>query len=265
MGKNKLNPDRLLAEERRRHIVSIIDQKGRATVPELVHEFGVSAVTVRADLDTLAELGALVRSHGGAVKREGPEVDYPIAFKKTLHQSDKERIGRAAAQLVLPHQTLILDSGTTTAEVARHLKLSKIRPITVITNGLNVALELSNAPQISVLILGGMLRPASLSLVGPQAQQMLSQLNADQLFMGVDGLDQEIGLSTPDVLEAQLGALMIKVARSVTVVADSSKFGRRSLSVIGNLDSVDRLITDKDANPEMIAAIRSRGVEVLTV
>lgn len=265
MQKRKLKPHRLLAEERRRHILAILDRTGRVTVDELVGELDVSAVTARADLDALGQLGALVRSHGGAVKLEGPEVDYPIAFKKMLHQLDKERIGQAAAQLILPNQTIILDSGTTTAEVARHLKISKIRPVTIITNGLNIALELSNAADITVLLLGGMLRPASLSSVGPQAEQMLQQLNADQLFMGVDGLDPEVGLSTPDVFEAQLDTLMMKMAKSVTVVADSSKFGRRSLSVIGNMNSIDRLITDIDASAEMIAAVRHRGVEVLTV
>ena len=243
----------------------MLDRAGRVTVDELTEELQVSAVTARADLDALSELGALVRSHGGAVKLEGPEVDYPIAFKKMLRQSDKERIGKAAAQLIQPNQTVILDSGTTTAEVARHLKLSKVRPITVITNGLNIGVELSTAADTTVLLLGGMLRSASLSTVGPHAEQMLRQLNADHLFMGVDGLDPESGLSTPDVFEAQLDALMMKMAKSITVVADSSKFGRRSLSVIGRVEEIDRLITDNEANPAMIAAIRSRGVEVITV
>lgn len=265
MVKRKLKPHRLLAEERRRHILSILDRVGRVTVDELTGELEVSAVTARADLDALAQLGALVRSHGGAVKSEGAEVDYPIAFKKMLHQPDKERIGRAAAQLIEPNQTVILDSGTTTAEVARHLKMSKVRPVTVITNGLNIAIELSTAAEITVLVLGGMLRAASLSLVGPQAEHMLKQLNADHLFLGVDGFDPEVGLSTPDVFEAQLDTLMMKMAKFVTVVADSSKFGRRSLSVIGRVDAIDRLITDVDANPEMVATLRSHGVEVLTV
>jgi DeoR family transcriptional regulator of aga operon len=134
----------------------------------------------------------------------------------------------------------------------------------VITNALNIAMELANLANVSVIMLGGMLRQMSYSLVGPHAEQILRDLNADHTFLGVGGLDPELGLSTPDVLEAKLNALMIRLSRQVTVVADSSKFGQRSLSVIGPVESVHRLITDAKAPPDMVAALRARGVEVLT-
>jgi len=126
-------------------------------------------------------------------------------------------------------------------------------------------MELSSSPELSVVMLGGILRPMSFSLVGPQAEQTLRDLNADQLFLGVDALDPELGLSTPDILEAQLNALMIKVAREVTVVADSSKLRRRSLSVICKVNLIHRLITDTGADPQVVEALREQGLEVLTV
>jgi DeoR family transcriptional regulator of aga operon len=255
----------MLAEERRRKILELLEKEGRVTVSDLVQRFSVSAVTARADLDALSEIGALVRSHGGAVKPASPIQDYPIHFKETLHHAEKVRIGHAASQLVKASQTIILDSGTTTVEVARHLKMLQLRPLTVITNALNIAYELGAVPQVSVIMLGGILRPTSHSLVGPHAEQALRDLNADHLFLGVDGLDPEVGPSTPDLLEAQLNALMIRVSREITVVADSSKFQRRSLSVIARVENLRRVITDDQVEPAVVTALRSHGVEVMVV
>jgi DeoR family transcriptional regulator of aga operon len=257
--------NRLLVEERRRDILATLEAEDRVTVEGLAERYGVSTVTVRGDLDALASAGALVRSHGGAVKRTDPRVDYPIEFKQTLHQAEKARIAEAAARLIQPNQIVILDSGTTTAEIARCLKASKVRPVTVITNALNIAMELTNTPDISVVMLGGMVRPMSYSLVGPQAEQTLRSLRADHLFLGVDGLDPEIGITTPDILEAELNSLMIEVAKEATAVADSSKLGKRSLSVIGKAKALHRLITDKSADEELVSALRAEGVEVITV
>ena len=256
--------NRLLVEERRRDILSILEAEDRVTVEGLAERYGISTVTVRADLDALAAAGALVRSHGGAVKRTDPRVDYPIEFKQTLRQAEKARIGEAAARLIQPNQIVILDSGSTTAEIARCLKASRIRPVTVITNALNIAMALTNTADISVVMLGGMVRPMSYSLVGPQAEQTLRSLRADHLFLGVDGLDYEIGITTPDILEAQLNTLMIEVSREVTAVADSSKLGRRSLSVIGKASAIQRLITDTAADEKHLQALRNEGVEVIT-
>jgi DeoR family transcriptional regulator of aga operon len=257
------NRNRLLVEERRRNILALLESEDRVTVEGLAERYGVSTVTIRADLDALASLGALVRSHGGAVKRTDPRVDYPIEFKQTLHQAEKVRIAEVAARLIQPNQIVILDSGTTTAEIARFLKASKVRPVTVITNALNIAMELTNTSDISVVMLGGMVRPMSYSLVGPQAEQTLRSLRADQLFLGVDGLDPDMGITTPDILEAQLNSLMIEVSREVTAVADSSKLGKRSLSVIAKTEALNRLITDSGADEKHLRALRAQGVEVI--
>ena len=256
---------RLLVEERRRRILEILDGQERVTVEELVTRFGVSAVTIRGDLDALADLGAVVRSHGGALKRADAPDDVPITVKETLHHAEKVRIGHAAAQMIKDGETIMLDSGTTTAEIARQIRFLKLRSLNVITNALNVAMELATMPSVRVIMVGGILRHMSFSLAGPHAEQTLRALHADRLFLGVDGLDPEIGLMTPDVLEAQLNATMIQIAREVVVVADSSKFERRSVSVIAKLESVHKLVTDSGAPPQLLAALKARNIEVIVV
>ncbi len=253
----------LLGKERKRKILQFLESEGRVTVADLAKRFRTSEVTVRCDLDALATMGALVRAHGGAIKKEDPSEDYPIRFKETLHHTEKVRIAKAAAALIRPGQTIILDSGSTTYEVARQIKGQSIRPLAVITNALPIAIELCNVPKTTVIMLGGILREMSYSLVGPQATQALSQLTADHLFLGIAGLDPEIGLSTPDILEAQLNTAMIHVAREVTVVSDSSKFGRWNLSVIAKVDMIQRLITDVRVDAALVAALRNRGIEVV--
>jgi DeoR family transcriptional regulator of aga operon len=254
---------RLLAEQRRRKILDLLERKGQVTVRDLVERFRVSAVTARGDLDVLASNGAAVRSHGGAVQKSEDNQDYPLRFKETLNRAEKIRIGRAAAELVRPNEVIILDSGTTTAEVARQLKALKVQPLTIITNALNIASELLDMSGVSVILIGGLLRPVSCSLVGPQAEAMLKEFHADRLFLAVDGFDLGIGASTPDVLEAQLNGIMIQVSKEVNVVADASKLGRRSVSRIGPLERIHRLITDSRIAPEFADSLRKKGVDVL--
>jgi len=255
----------LLADERRREIVKLLNSDGRVSVEDLVRRFAVSAVTLRADLGQLAKKGVLVRSYGGAMLPQEPHQEYPLNIKRTIYHAEKTRIGRAAAKLIHPHQTVILDSGTTSAEVARAIKASGVAALNVITHALNIAGEFLDASNISVIMIGGIMRHVSGSFVGPQAERLITELHADHFFLGVDGLDPEIGLSTPDLLEAQLNTLMMRISNEITVVADASKLGRRSLSLIGGVESVRRIITDDRATPEMLDAIRRKGVEVLVV
>jgi DeoR/GlpR family transcriptional regulator of sugar metabolism len=257
--------ERLLKEERHRKILELLERDGRVTVEDLVKQFEVSSVTVRGDLDALSENGMLVRSHGGAVRRLDASQDYPLRFKESIHHAEKVRIGQAAAEMIRPNQTIILDSGTTTAQVARQLKARKIRPLTVITNALNIAVELAEVQDVSLIMIGGILRHVSNSFVGPQAERMLQDLHADHFFLAVDGLDPQLGLSTPDILEAQLNAVMIRVSTLVTAVADASKFGRRSLSLIGGIESVQRVITDDRVPADIARAVREKGVELVVV
>ena len=157
---------RLLVEERRRRLMEIFDSQERATVDELVtSRFGVSAVTIRGDLDALAAMGAIVQSHGGALKRIDAS-DIPITVKETLHHPEKIRIAQAAVAMIRDGETIILDSGTTTVEIAREIKKSELRALNLITNALNIAMELANMPA-RVIIVGGLLRPLAISSSAP--------------------------------------------------------------------------------------------------
>ena len=251
-------------EERRRLIRTLVESQSQGSVSELARRFKVSEVTIRSDLTALADVGALVRIHGGALPPgEGEEL--PITVKQTLHHAEKVRIAAAAAGLIQDGETLILDSGTTTAEIARQIRGLKLRSLNVITNALNIAVLLANAHHVNLIIPGGVLRRKSWSLSGPQAEQALRDLQADRLFLGVDSLDPEIGLMTPYVLEARMNAMMIRIARQIVAVTDSSKLLRRNLSVIAPVEQVHLLITDQAAAPDAVAAIRARGVEVRLV
>jgi DeoR family transcriptional regulator, aga operon transcriptional repressor len=258
---------RLLVEERRRLIVSFVEEHGRATVEELAAHFSTSAVTIRADLEALAQAGAITRSHGGALPNSQPPAanDTPLNIKETRWHAQKLRIGQAAAKLIRDGETIILDSGSTTVEIARQIRQMKFESLTVITNALNIALELSGLPSIRVMMLGGLLRPTSYSLVGPDAEQALAKLSADRLFLGVDGLDPVVGVTTPDPLEASLNALMIRVSRETVAVLDASKLGQRSLSVITPVDKLHQVITDASAPSGVVEKLRQTGVEVTLV
>jgi DeoR family transcriptional regulator of aga operon len=255
----------VLAEERRREIVKIARKDGRVAMENLIRQFDVSPVTLRADLRQLTDDGVLERCYGGAILPEEANQDVPLNVKKTIHHREKVRIGSAAASLVHPQQTVILDSGSTSAEVARAIKKAKKGGLTVITHALNIAQEFTDDSDTSVIMLGGLMRHVSGSFVGPQAERAIQELHADHFFLGVDGIDPEVGLSTPDLLEAQLNAAMIKVAQEVSVVADASKIGRRSLSLIGDVNLVKRVITDGRISEEMAAKLRKSGVELIVV
>ena len=264
-GRARADEQGLLLEERRREIRALIEERGRVTTEELAERFHTSLVTIRGDLNALAETGLIVRTHGGALAhRDGEEV--PIEIKQNLRHAEKVRIATAAVQMIRDGETIMLDSGSTTGEIAKQIRtLNRLHGINVITNALNVAVTLAQAPHVRLVMLGGVLRPNSYSLSGPQAEAALAGLQADRLFLGVDSLDPEIGLMTPHLLEAQLNAQMIRAARQVVAVADSSKLLRRSLSVIAKVEQIHTLITDQGAGADSVDALRQRGVEVVLV
>lgn len=255
---------RLLGEERRRRIGAWVRERGSATVNELAHAFGVSTVTVRNDLQALERSGAIERSHGGALPAaHGPVAEAPLRVKQARHHREKVRIARAAAAMIGDGDTIILDSGSTTFEIARLIGRLPLRSLTVVTNALNIAVELASGPShIRVLMLGGVLRQMSHSMVGPDAEQTLSRLAADRLFLGADGIDLEMGVTTADPTEAQLNTRMVAAARQTVVLADSSKFGRRSLSPIAPLQAVHCIVTDRHAPVKLVEAFRARNIEV---
>lgn len=256
---------KLLTEERRRAILEMVHVQGRVVVADVSRHFGVSEVTARADINALSQRDLLIRSHGGAIRKLDVAVDFPLDVKESQHHEEKVLIGQAAAALVREGQTVLLDSGTTTLEVARAIRNRKLARVTVITNSLTIAWELSAVPEMNLIMIGGILRHISRSFAGPQAQKLLADLRVDHFFLGVDGLEPEMGPSTPDILEAELNAAMIRSAREVSVVTDSSKIGRSSLSLIAPMTSVHRIITDSGISDAHRMALEAKGVEVIAV
>jgi DeoR family transcriptional regulator of aga operon len=254
----------LLIEERRRRICDLLREEGRVTVEALAPRFGTSQVTIRGDLAVLESAGALTRTHGGALPR-ADDSDEPLGVKQLQHHAEKVRIGAAAAALIQEGETIILDSGTTTAEIARAIRKIDLKSINVITNALNVAALLMDIPSVRLILPGGILRRESNSLSGHMAEAALANLQADRLYLGADGIDPEIGVMTPHLPEAELNAQMIRISRQVVVVADSSKLIRRNISLIAKVEQLNMLITDRAAPEHAVEQLRQRGVEVRLV
>ena len=253
----------MLAAERRREIVNVLGQNGRITGEEVARRFGVSAVTARSDLDALSVSGALVRSHGGGIKPLTATPEHPLKVREGMNHDEKVRIAQAAARLIQPLQTVFLCSGSTCAELAKQLRQQAPANITVVTYALNIAQVLADSGKLSLILLGGFLRHPSTALVGPHAEHMLNSLHADHCFMSTVGLDADVGITTLDIMEAQLNYKMIHAASQVTVLADSSKFGHRSLSLIHDFRGIHRVITDNKAPARDVERLRERGIEVL--
>jgi DeoR family transcriptional regulator of aga operon len=254
----------LLIEERRRRICELLRAEGRVTVDELASRFGISQVTIRTDLSTLESAGALTRTHGGALNV--PDTEQPLDVKQLQHRAQKLRIAEAAAALIRDGETIVLDSGSTTAEIARRIRTRlELSSVNIITNALNIAALLIDVPSVRLIMPGGILRRESNSLSGHMAEAALANLQADRLYLGADGVDPQIGVMTPHLAEAQLNAKMIQISRQVVVVADSSKFMRRNISLIAKVEQINMLITDRAAPPEAVEELRQRGVEVQLV
>src|ERR1043166_3958103 len=275
----------MLNLERRTKILELLEKHGQVAVVELSKRFKTSEVTIRNDLKDLHARGLVRRAHGGAVKVATVSMDPSLKIKAELHAEENRRIGAAAAALIKDGDSIILDSGTTTQQIARQIKNKKdLKVITnglniamelfvmtfrsflkVITNGLNIAMELFGAKDIQLIFLGGVIRQNSLSAVGHFAEDILAQLSADKLFLAVDACDVEFGLSTPNVEESQVNQAMARIAKETILVADSSKFGKRSLSRIVPLSDIDVIITDRGLAAEMQTELRSHDLKLVLV
>jgi DeoR family transcriptional regulator of aga operon len=253
----------MLSEERRRAILELLQEEGRVLVGDLATRFRTSLITIRKDLEFLHHQGQLERTHGGALPlKTGALMDSSLQEKERLHREEKAHIAAAAARMIGKGQVIILDSGTTTTAIAKACR--NMKSLTIITNATNIAAELADSPVV-VILTGGVLRRNSYSLVGPLAEESLRKLSADLLFLAVDGFDVRYGLTTPNLLEARVNRAMAESARRTVVVCDSSKFGRRSLSLIMPTSAVHETITDKNIPKQDLKALRDAKVEVTLV
>ena len=251
-------------------ILELLSVRGKLDVEELVDVLGVSAATVRRDLDRLADQQLLVRTHGGAVPAAA-SYDLPLRYKATRFADAKLRIAGAGAAMVRPGQVVGFNGGTTTTEVARALvRRSELAPdgvqqptLTVVTNALNIATELAVRRHVKIVVVGGVARPQSYELIGPLADGSLSQLNLDLLFLGVDAFDVEHGAMARHEGEASVNRQLAERSGRVVVVADHSKLGGSAFARICRADDVDVLLTDVAPDRSTAEALEKRGVEIV--
>ena len=243
-------------------ILEELSDGGTVGVSELCERLGVSAATIRRDLELLEHQRLLTHTHGGAVAH-GVMYELPLRYKAARHQEEKRRIAFAAAERVPDGAAIGLTGGTTSTEVARAL-VDRQR-LTVVTNALNIASELAIRPNLKLVVTGGYARPESYELVGPLAERSLAGLNLDVVFLGVDGIGCDAGLTTHHEVEAHTNLALIERASRAIVVTDGSKVGRVAFARICAIERVDELITDAGADEGELGAIREAGVVVTTV
>lgn len=250
-----------LSEERQRHIVEFIRAHRRATVAELSRRFGVSEATIRRDLEKLDSEGLIRRAHGGAIAAPRAAPEPPVLQRMYEQYEEKHRIGRAAAEMISPGETIFLSSGTTTLAVAR--ALHGRTGLTVITNALSIANELAQDPHIDLIILGGVFRRSELSMVGHLTEQALRELRADKVIMGIRAIHPDHGLTNDYLPETMTDRVIIRSGQEVIIVADHTKFGRVSTSLVAPVTAADCIVTDPAADPDLVDQIRAMGVRVV--
>jgi len=256
----------VFARERQNEIARIVENSGRARVTDLAERFRVSTVTIRKDLLLLEGEHRLARTHGGAiaVERRGPERAFEV--RERLQRAEKSAIGAAAAALVSDGESIALDASTTALYVARHLRArGSWHQITVMTNGLRIASELSGCQGVSVAVPGGWVRWEARSVVGALGDAIFGRVNIQRAFVGAAGFTIESGLSDASDEEAQIKRSMVMAAREVVAIVDHTKWGRTAVATFCPTSRITTFITDSRANPELIAALREMSIDVRLV
>lgn len=255
----------MLATERQSRILDAVERDGSVRVSQLVAQLGVSDMTVRRDLEALHRQGRLLKVHGGATRRHEPSTDEPgFAAKSSLQQAEKQAIAVRAAMLVQPGSAIAVSAGTTTHALAR--QLVDVPDLTVVTNSVWVADALHDprGSGSTVLLTGGLRSPSD-ALVGPIAVQALSQLHTDVVFMGVHGMDPDAGFTTPNLREWETNLALVRCARRLVVVADSTKWGVLGLSSFAQLEDADVVVTDAGLSPEARSTLSDRVGDLVVV
>jgi DeoR family transcriptional regulator, fructose operon transcriptional repressor len=245
-------------------IMTTLEQRGSASVAELARQFGVSEVTIRKDLDVLADSGLIERSHGGALlKRDRPfTLSYDVRGAEFL--TEKEAIGRAAASLAKDMETILIDCGTTTIHLAKNL--GPDRALYCMTNDLQIALTLAVWPQIRATLTAGAVRGLTMPLWGPDCRRSILALHeVEATFLSISGLSPERGLTNTYSVEVNVKRAMIQVAREVILLVDSSKFGKVAPAFVAELSTVHKIVTGRQAPVDMVERISAMGIEVMLV
>lgn len=251
----------LFAEERRIRIVDYVETHRQATVAELVDEFSVSSATIRNDLRDLARAHLLIRTHGGAIVKGQTGFELPTNQKTDQNLEAKRTIARLALELVSEGDTVVLDSGTTTLELAK--LLGGRSGVSVVTNSLPIGLVLEEVKSIQILLLGGVVRKGFHCTVGLARHDLLAGLTVDKAFMGLNGLSLTKGASTPDLTHAEIKRKMISIANQVILLCDSSKIGRDAFAQFAPLEDIDMVVTEA-IGEEMRQRFEEADIEVIT-
>lgn len=246
--------------ERHKYIIDKLNKEGIVYVADLSKELNVTMVTVRKDLRILEDRKLLFRSHGSATISSPYVNDKPVDEKRLVMVDEKQKIANMAASMIEDDDAIIIASGTTVTTLASFIPLSQ--KATILTSAINVTVALIDHPNIEIVQLGGVIRKSSSSAVGHYAEEMLTNFSCRKLFLGVDGISPDFGLTTSNMMEAHLNTKMIKSVQKVIVLADSSKFGRKGFGKICDIDEIDCIITDKGISENFLTKLEERGIEV---
>lgn len=249
--------------ERHKLILKKLKEDGHVNVEDLSQMFNVSSVTIRKDLKLLEERNLLFRTHGRAIPSNPYIPERSVNEKANIHKDEKHRIALKAASLLNTNDSIILASGTSIIELADAIQYTE--GLTILSASLNASLIVSNIPDIEVIQLGGTVRKSSSSVIGPLGEKMLSEFTFTKLFLGVDGIDLDFGLTTTNSMEASLNKNMIKAAQKIIVSADASKFGKKGFGRICGLEEVNQIITDSNIDDDYKEKLMAFGIEVTIV
>ena len=250
----------MFAEERQREISVILHENGSVKVNELSEHFNVSEATIRRDLQEMESKKLLKKTHGGAVKIDVTNFEPSFMDKKDERSEEKHCIAKYAAGMIKNGDTIILDSGTTTLELCKNIIAENI---TVITNSIDIAAELTSRSDVKLILTGGMLRPTTRAMVGYVCEKMLKNFRVDKVFLGANGVSLTSGVTTPDITEAQAKKAMISSSNKVILVADSSKLENICFSVICPITEVSTIITSGDISKEVSNDFIRQGIEFI--
>jgi len=258
MIKGRLNI--MFAEERKLKILDSLNKDGKVKVCDLSKFYEVSEVTIRRDLQELEEAELIKRVHGGAVLNDNTKFEPTFSEKIDKFYEEKESVGKLAASMILDGDTIVLDAGTTTLKIVRYITA---KDITVLTNSVDIAFELSKKQNVEVILTGGTLRWETRALVGPVADNTFKNFKVDKAFIGVNGICIINGLTTPNIIEATTKKEMIKIAKKIIVVCDHTKFNRVSFAKIVDVDSIDLIITDNGVDAESIEEFEKKEIKII--
>ncbi|MCL9659941.1 DeoR/GlpR family DNA-binding transcription regulator [Paenibacillus hunanensis] len=252
----------MLVAQRYDKIVKLVNEHGSMRVTELSERCQVTEETIRRDLDRLERQGLLRRSHGGAVSVQGEQPETPFSEREIMHAEEKRRIAEQAVKLIEPNDRILLDASTTAWYMAASLPDI---PLTVLTNSIRVATQLSNREKIEVISTGGQLVSRSLSFVGPLAERSLDTYYVNKLFLSCQGVHLERGVSESNELQGRVKQKMVGMADQVILLADASKFGVQAFAHVMNLNEVDQLITDSRIDQRIVEQLQEQAMKVMIV